>query len=77
MHAGIVLTIIVFYLAIAVTCIYFGIKLINNLNPWGILLLFIPLNVIGILIGWIALHHNQNKKCKNKIKLEVEFENND
>jgi len=49
-----------------VALIFFGIVLCKNNNPFGVLLLFISLNVFGLIISW-ALFYNLKKK---QIKIE-------
>lgn len=64
--------IIALSLPIFVAFIYFGVVLCKNNNPFGVLLLFISLNIFGLIISW-ALFYNLKKK-ETKIEKNIILE---
>lgn len=54
-------------LPIITAFIYFGLKLCNENNTYGILLLFIALNIFGLILGYCIISNLRYKEKKHYI----------
>ncbi len=59
MDTGIIAIIIIFGVIIWLLLVIFGVKLCNNNNALGVLLLFIPLNIFGLILGCCLLYNKR------------------
>lgn len=68
MSIGLITLIIWVCFVIWIVLLIWGISLCKNHNLFGVLLLFIALNVFGLIIGIYLLYNNKNKQpIKNRI----------
>lgn len=60
---------IIFGILIWITLLVLGVYLSKNKNYWGLLVMFIPLNILGLLISFIIIRNEEQKEKRIKISV--------
>lgn len=64
---------LIVYISIFIVCLYNGINLCKSNNALGILVLIIPLNIIGLILGICLIYNAKHGKYNYWIKEKEEW----